>query len=1220
MKVETTNPYVGLRPFDVDESLLFFGRNDQTLELLQRLHQHHFVAVVGSSGCGKSSLLRAGLIPALKAGYLVDDSDNWFIAIMKPGQNPLYNLAESILLQINPQTDSDAVSALVKNIEEEGADVIINLISTIQKEKNINFFLLVDQFEELFRFAMDQKDVAKKDEAIDFVNIMLELSQQSVIPFYVVITMRSDFIGDCSQFYGLPEAMNKSQYLVPRLNRVQLKMVIEGPAKLYGGKLDSALTSLLLNELGKVKDELPLLQHALMRIWDYEERINKSGALDLEDYSKIGGIEKALSFHADEALAGMSKEEEEIAKQLFKALTAIDDNGRKIRRPVLFSQLNDLTAGTEEQLRHIIDMFIKDKRSFLIINKTGDSGDEIIDISHESLIRQWDTLCKWVEEEGESASVYLQLIEASKLNKKGKKDFLTGSELQLALEWREKFKSSAIWANRYKEGFEECMAYLNASEAERTRLNNIEIKRKQTKRKLVLSIMGILLFSAIGGLILYGNAIISEEKAIDALTKSEKLVNAFYFYHNKFALAFSNERDFYFIDKNGNRIEKLKKWKKAEQFDDYGYAKVKGLDEIDYMLDTAGNSYKAAFGDWGIETNTEAVDLSNQLFDKVIPNELFSAKKLKILYLGYNQLDSLPVKIGELKNLTALSLDFNQLTTLPNEIGELKKLTSLGLSSNQLTTLPAEFWELKNLTDLGLSSNYLDSLPQEIGNLENLNVLLLDSNLLNTLPAELWELKNLTMLGLSGNKFTSLPKEIRNLENLKSLILDNNQLVDLPNEFWELKHLIDLGLGSNKFSNLPQEIGMMKNLSKLNLSNNDLTTLPEDIWELKNLTELNLSSNKFSALPKEIGYLNNMTGLSLSKNNLSVLPKEIRNLEKLTVLMLDSNQLTTFPKEITELKYLYYLYLSHNQLTDLPQKIGELKNLSWLLLDNNQFTSLPSEIGELKNLNVLYLSGNQLTSLPKEIGKLKNLTDLIIDNNQITSLPKEIDELKNLSTLYLTGNKFTNLPTEIGELNKLTGLDVSYNQLTALLPEIGKLENLYYLFLQNNQLKNLPKEIAGLENLNYLNLSNNQFTSVPIEIGMLKNLYLLDFSGNQITNLPAKIGELQYLSSLDLSNNRLTILPEGIKELVYLSTLNLSNNQLNSLPKEIGKMEYLYSLDLSGNQLTSLPEEIGKLQYLYSLNLTGNNISKTEIEKIRRLLPNCEIITENSSDFENSLF
>ena len=94
-----SNPYVGLRPFDVDESLLFFGRDDQTLELLQRLHNYSFVAVVGSSGSGKSSLLRAGLIPALNGGFLVNNNDKWKVAIMKPGQHPIYNMAAAILAE-----------------------------------------------------------------------------------------------------------------------------------------------------------------------------------------------------------------------------------------------------------------------------------------------------------------------------------------------------------------------------------------------------------------------------------------------------------------------------------------------------------------------------------------------------------------------------------------------------------------------------------------------------------------------------------------------------------------------------------------------------------------------------------------------------------------------------------------------------------------------------------------------------------------------------------------------------------------------------------------------------------------------------------------------------------------------------------------------------------------------------------------------------------------
>ena len=453
MTTPNGNPYVGLRPFDSSESLLFFGRNEQTLELLQRLHQFQFVAVVGSSGCGKSSLLRAGLIPALKAGYLVEDSDQWLIAIMKPGQSPLYNLAEFLLRLVQPGEFLKEPFEIVEKIKEEGADVLLELVAPVIKTGRNNMFLLIDQFEELFRFSKEHDETTKKDDAIDFVNIMLELASQRQVPIYVVMTMRSDFIGDCAHFYGLPEAMNQSQYLVPRLNRVQLKTVIEGPAKLYGSKLNPSLTSLLLNEMGKVKDELPLLQHSLMRMWNFEMNINKNGELDRGDYESIGGIERALSNHADEALKGMSEQDLLVTKEMFQALTAIDENGRKIRRPVLLSQLTDLTGATEERLLQIIQLFVEDDRSFLVINATDKNGEKIIDISHESLIRQWNTLSKWVDREAENASVYLQLAEAYRLKSIRKKDYLTGTELDTVLAWFESFKPTATWATRYKKGF-----------------------------------------------------------------------------------------------------------------------------------------------------------------------------------------------------------------------------------------------------------------------------------------------------------------------------------------------------------------------------------------------------------------------------------------------------------------------------------------------------------------------------------------------------------------------------------------------------------------------------------------------------------------------------------------------------------------------------------------------------------------------------------------------
>ena len=454
------NPFVGLRPFGSDESLLFFGRQQQTTELLQRLHEHHFMGVVGSSGSGKSSLILAGLIPRLKAGYLVNERDRWLIPVLKPGETPLYNLAAALIKELHKELNVEATQALVQQMQDEGADAIINLLRSVLDDQRSNVFILIDQFEELFRFSVGAGNPAQKNEAIDFVNILLELSANALVPIYVVITMRSDFIGDCSQFYGLPEALNESQYLVPRLTREQLKSAIEGPVRLFGDNINPALTSRLLNDAQTVQDELPLLQHVLMRVWDYEKRTDLNGELDLGDYNAVGGITKALSLHADEALKDMSEQDKHTAKLMLQALTTTDAGGRKIRRPVHLSELAKLTGTSSESIMAIIDHFNEDKRCFLVVNKIEGSDDSLIDISHESLIRQWETLEIWVNEETDSGNSYLRLCETVILHNEGKKDLLSGTELQVALGWRKTFNPTAAWAARYNKAFEESMDFL----------------------------------------------------------------------------------------------------------------------------------------------------------------------------------------------------------------------------------------------------------------------------------------------------------------------------------------------------------------------------------------------------------------------------------------------------------------------------------------------------------------------------------------------------------------------------------------------------------------------------------------------------------------------------------------------------------------------------------------------------------------------------------------
>lgn len=281
---EFHNPYPGLRPFKFEESYLFFGREGQSEDLLRRLERSHFLAVVGTSGSGKSSLVRAGLLPLLLSGFMSNTGANWRIAVFRPGNNPIHNLAWSL---VQPEQFATGFSTVEKNSEN---DLNVGITETILRRSAVglldyadggefaageNLLVVVDQFEELFRFKKESAQAKSEDEAAAFVKLLLEATHDKKSRVYVVITMRSDFLGNCSEFRNLPEAINDGQYLIPRLSREQLRQVIESPAKVHGVNISPALVTNLLNDIGDDQDQLPILQHALMRTWnEWAERGN----------------------------------------------------------------------------------------------------------------------------------------------------------------------------------------------------------------------------------------------------------------------------------------------------------------------------------------------------------------------------------------------------------------------------------------------------------------------------------------------------------------------------------------------------------------------------------------------------------------------------------------------------------------------------------------------------------------------------------------------------------------------------------------------------------------------------------------------------------------------------------------------------------------------------------------------------------------------------------
>jgi hypothetical protein len=442
-------PFLGLRFFDEGDAQLFCGRDQQVDDLLQKLAQARFVTVIGTSGCGKSSLVRAGLIPAVR------NIGNWRIATLRPGGNPIGELA----------------AALERTFSATGLDVtlrrgrlgLVEAVQQCQLAPGENLLVIVDQFEELFRF---HRETGLPDEAAAFVKLIIEATAQRAAGVCVMITMRSDFLGNCSQFSDLPERINDGLYLVPRMRRDQLEQAITGPLRVSADPIAPRLIQRLLNDVGDDPDQLPVLQHVLLRTWTRWKEDGSDGPLDLQHYEHqaVGGLAQALERHANQIYAGLSESLQRFAEILFRRLTDVDE-ARAIRRPTSFQELVNVCGGDSqtENVRAVLEAFRAEGVSFLMPEAARplESG-TMVDITHESLIRQWKRLRDWAQLESADSSVYLE-IEKRAGQAAGWEDHLTGVQLTMASDWlRRAF--NAAWAARYGGDYERTVRYIEDSQ------------------------------------------------------------------------------------------------------------------------------------------------------------------------------------------------------------------------------------------------------------------------------------------------------------------------------------------------------------------------------------------------------------------------------------------------------------------------------------------------------------------------------------------------------------------------------------------------------------------------------------------------------------------------------------------------------------------------------------------------------------------------------------
>ena len=487
------NPYPGLRPFRTSENPVFFGRQEICNELIDLLAKHNFLAVIGASGSGKSSLVRAGLLRSLKS--IPGRFGSWKIAICRPGTNPFANLARAILeAGIFPHLFFEEILTGIRKSSSGFGELISN--NLIDEDEILPFqtLIVIDQFEELFRFKKDYGFAGVNDTAL-FVKMLIGISEKKNLNTFILLTMRTEFLNNCIQIPGLAEKINKGQFLVPYLSIDQLKDAIINPLAFTGAEIEDGLANKLVGALGEGGDQLPVMQHALRESYRVAKKNSDDGKIILEykDYLKIGTIHKAINLHADNIYKYFTKDQKIYCKLLFQALTEKTSEGNEIRRPASFLTIQHICAGKRQEnlesikegLIIVINRFRADNVNFLMPPQTVNLTDETeIDISHESLMRIWDKLKEWTLEESGASGLYKRLRDNIVASKKS--DYLAGNTLATAIEFLANDYHSQWWAARYGGSFEKVERHIQAS------------KKNYLVRKwiniTVLSFFGLLVF------------------------------------------------------------------------------------------------------------------------------------------------------------------------------------------------------------------------------------------------------------------------------------------------------------------------------------------------------------------------------------------------------------------------------------------------------------------------------------------------------------------------------------------------------------------------------------------------------------------------------------------------------------------------------------------------------------------------------------------------------
>lgn len=424
-------PFLGLQYFDEKDAPRFFGREELTARIISRLHRTRFLAVIGASGSGKSSLVRAGVIPALRKGERLADgslppagSGGWLYRVITPTAHPMESLAAALAPLHSPL---EVLRDLQQALAKDPASLSLAIRQLLAQDGQKRLFLVMDQFEEIFT------QCRSPEERQALVDALLAVTDpQDEQPVAVLITLRADFYAQVARFDRLREAVSQHQEFIGAMTRAELLRAIVQPLALDQWKIQEGLVEVMLDDVGYEPGALPLLSHAMLETW----KRRRGRTLTLSGYTESGGVRGAIAFTAESVFKQrLSPEQQPIARMIFIRLAELNEDSQDTRRRAEFSEL--ITRSTDENTIEAVLRILTDAR--LVTLDTLEPGSvKIVEVAHEALIREWPTLREWLSQDRQGLILHRQLTQDTQEWHKLAQDagiLYRGARLEAALAW-----------------------------------------------------------------------------------------------------------------------------------------------------------------------------------------------------------------------------------------------------------------------------------------------------------------------------------------------------------------------------------------------------------------------------------------------------------------------------------------------------------------------------------------------------------------------------------------------------------------------------------------------------------------------------------------------------------------------------------------------------------------------------------------------------------------